>query len=55
MSVYASPTRPITDFEALLRAMSREVGLLRMNERPVNICGDFNAKHASWSKGIHRK
>ncbi|EEB18884.1 hypothetical protein Phum_PHUM537760 [Pediculus humanus corporis] len=42
MSVNASITRPIKDFETLLRAMSREVGLLKKGERHLFSSADIS-------------
>ncbi|EEB10244.1 conserved hypothetical protein [Pediculus humanus corporis] len=60
MSMYASPTRPITDFETFLRAMLREVGvLLRVNgghgyasreeSRPARKRGVVDVAGSIWS------
>ena len=41
-SVNASITRPITNFETLLRSMSREVGLLKKGERHLFSSADIS-------------
>ena len=53
VSAYASPNRPVTQFENFLHALEREIDRFA-GSRPSLVCGDFNAKYVSWSRNSLR-
>ena len=49
VSAYASPNRSVSQFENFLHAIAREIDRFGGESRSTLVCGDFNAKHVSWS------
>lgn len=53
-SCYASPNRPIEDFQDLFRRLEDSIRTIRQ-EVPVLVTGDFNARSAAWGDWVDNR